>query len=156
MSLCYGFLVFVLFCFASSFVWIPDILYIIMLLVSSFWTNHAGQHEWTRLRKNRMATGRKKCSEQIDTLSGGWSPHLLQFKQVKPNCLKPRGTRTPMFRGTWIVVSWSSKGYWTQWKSGHNVYGLYRSLFSKRKEKRIKRNVVCTFILYIPIYLLFL
>ena len=37
-----------------------------------------------------------------------------------------------MFRGTWIVVNWSTKSDWTYWESGLNVCGLYRSLFSKR------------------------
>jgi hypothetical protein len=37
-----------------------------------------------------------------------------------------------MFRGTWIVVIWSTAA-WAPQKSGRNGSGLYRSLFSKKQ-----------------------
>lgn len=154
-------LLWVLFCFcaASSFVGSLAFSTLCYLFHPSGLTTQLIQHAWSRLRegkkKKRLATGRKECSDPIDKLFGGWFPQLFQLKQVKPNCLKPRDTSTPMFRGTWIVVNWSTKGYWTHWMRGHDVYGLYP--FSKRKKNEwIKRNIVWTLILYLPIYLLFL
>lgn len=112
----------------------------------------AGQHAWNRLRIKGMATGRKQLWP--DKFLGGWFSQLLHLKQVKPNCLKPRGTSTPMFRGTWIVVNWSTKGYWPHWKSGHDVYGLYCSLFLKRKKKEWE-GVLFEHLFYTYLYIYF-
>lgn len=65
-----------------------------------------------------------------------------------------QGIHTPMFRGTWIVVNWSTKSDWTYWESGLNVCGLYRSLFSKRREKR-KKGILCAHLFYTYLYIYF-
>lgn len=46
------------------------------------------------------------------------------------------------------------QSYWTHWENGHNVCGLYRSLFSKRKEKRIKW-IFCAHLFYTYLYIYF-
>lgn len=102
-----------------------------------------------------MGKGRKESSDQIDKLTGSWFPQRLQLKQLKPDCFKSRGTSTPMFRGTWIVVNWSTKGYWTHRKSEHNIYGLYRSLFSKREEKKRIKGILCADLFYTYLYIYF-
>lgn len=89
--------------------------------------------------KNRISTGRKKPFWAGRHIILELVP-LPASVQVKPKCFKPWGTHAPMFRGTWIVVNWSTKSYWTHWENGHNVCGLYRSLFSKRKEKKNKNE----------------